>query len=1065
MAEVIPIPEPPGLPLIGNLGEFTTSPLQDILRLSDTYGAIFRLHLGTRPVVIATTNELVNELCDEKRFRKSLGSVLRIVREGVHDGLFTAHDDEPNWNRAHRILIPAFGPLSIRGMFGEMHDIASQLTMKLARHGSQASICVSDDFTRLALDTLALCAMDFRFNSYYRDELHPFITAMGDFLSECSRRNKRPSFAPNFLYRAANEKFYQDIAIMRKTADEVVESRKKSPSDRKDLLAAMLNGVDPTTGDKLSDDNITDQLITFLIAGHETTSGMLSFAFYHLLKNPATYQKVQQEVDQVIGRDKVTVDHIGKLPYIAAVLRETLRISSAIPGFTVEALEDTLLAGKYLVRKGEPVTAMLARAHLDPVVYGDDARDFKPERMLEDNFARLNKEFPNCWKPFGNGKRGCIGRPFAWQEAVLVVAMLFQNFNFTLDDPNYNLELQETLTIKPKDFFMRASLRHGMTPTELEQQLAGRSPVADRHHESSARSSPSPSPRSKPLAIFYGSNSGTCEAMAQRVAADAARHGFRATSVAPLDDANQKMPVDRPVVIVTASYEGQPPSNAAHFVNWIEGLKGNEMDRVSYAVFGCGHRDWVQTFHRIPKLVDSKLHELGGSRIVPLATTDAGERDMFCDFEAWEDDSLWPALQEKYGTEETSDDGNDGLDIEVSLPRKSTLRQDVEEAIVVAAKTLTTAGAVKKHIEIQLPTGMTYRAGDYLAVLPFNPKQTTSRVFRRFNLSWDAALKISSDRPTTLPTDTALSASDVLGAYVELSQPATKRNVQVLAAATQDPGDAKRLKQLAGEDYHEEVNVKRVSILDLLEQFPSIDLPLGTYLSMLPPMRVRQYSISSSPLADPTKLSLTYSVLEQPALSGSGPYVGVASSFLSSLSAGERLHVAVRPSTKFHLPVDAEKTPIVCVAAGSGLAPFRGFLQERAAMVTAGRTLAPALLFFGCRSPGVDDLYAQELAEWEALGAVEVRRAYSRASEQSLGCRYVQDRLSHDRDDVYELWDRGARIYVCGGREVGKAVEAACIQLVRERAVERRGGEADDEAVRAWFDQQRDERFVTDVFD
>lgn len=110
MAEAVPIPEPPGLPLIGNLAEFQSSPLKDTLRLADTYGAIFRLRLGSRPVVYAT-NELVNELCDEKRFHKSLASVLRIVREGVHDGLFTAHDDEPNWGKAHRVLVPAFRPL------------------------------------------------------------------------------------------------------------------------------------------------------------------------------------------------------------------------------------------------------------------------------------------------------------------------------------------------------------------------------------------------------------------------------------------------------------------------------------------------------------------------------------------------------------------------------------------------------------------------------------------------------------------------------------------------------------------------------------------------------------------------------------------------------------------------------------------------------------------------------------------------------------------------------------------------------------------------------------------
>ena len=142
------------------------------------------------------------------------------------------------------------------------------------------------------------------------------------------------------------------------------------------------------------------------------------------------------------------------------VLRETLRVTAAIPAFSVEAIEDTIIGGKYLVHKGEPISLVLAKSHLDPLVFGEDANEFKPERKLDAAFARLNRDFPNCWKPFGNGKRGCIGRGFAWNEAVIAMAILFQNFNFTLDDPNYQLEVAASLTIKPKDFFMRAQLRH-----------------------------------------------------------------------------------------------------------------------------------------------------------------------------------------------------------------------------------------------------------------------------------------------------------------------------------------------------------------------------------------------------------------------------------------------------------------------------------------------------------------------------------------------------------------------------------------------------------------------------
>lgn len=206
-------------------------------------------------------------------------------------------------------------------MFDDMRDIATQMAMKWARQGSSHPIPVSSDFTRLTLDTLALCSMNFRFNSFYRDDLHPFINAMADVLTECGNKERRPNFL-GVLYRSVDKKFQSDIGLMRQTADRVLQARRQKSTERRDLLSAMMNGVDPRTGQKLSDSSITDNLITFLIAGHETTSGMLSFAFFQLLKNPASYQKAQQEVDSVIGRKSITIDHLSKLPYLAAVSLE-----------------------------------------------------------------------------------------------------------------------------------------------------------------------------------------------------------------------------------------------------------------------------------------------------------------------------------------------------------------------------------------------------------------------------------------------------------------------------------------------------------------------------------------------------------------------------------------------------------------------------------------------------------------------------------------------------------------------------------------------------------------------
>ncbi|KKF96040.1 NADPH--cytochrome P450 reductase [Ceratocystis platani] len=1075
----LPIPGPTGLPLVGSASEFSQGhPLENVLRMADIYGPIFRFKIGSSSRVIVSSRELVHDCCDQSRFQKSVKGSLSQVRNGVHDGLFTAKAHEPRWGVAHRILIPAFGPVSMHGMFDDMYDIASQLALKWARNGPQVSIPVTDDFTRLTLDTLALCSMDFRFNSYYSDTLHPFVDAMSDFLAECGRRYSRLGVV-QMLQRSAEKKYWEDISLMQKTAHHVLKYRREHPSNRKDLLTAMLEGVDPKTGLKMDDDSIVDNLITFLIAGHETTSGLLSFAFYEMLKKPETYQKAQAEVDAVIGREPIALHHLTKLPYIAAVLRETLRLDSPIPGFPLECIEETLIAGKYRVYPDEVVTCILNGVHRDPVVYGPDPLAFRPERMLDAEFEQRLKDYPDCWKPFGNGMRACIGRPFAWQEALLCTAMVLQNFNLVMDDPSYMLQLQHSLTVKPKDFHMRAILRHGLTATELEKSLHGRTTASQgakptgNMGSTSASNEANSGAKGRPMSIFYGSNSGTCEAMAHRLAADAASHGFRAATVDVLNAAKEKLPQDHPIVIITASYEGQPTDNAAAFVAWLEAVKGQEAQGVQYAVYACGHRDWVQTFHRIPKLIDEALEARGGTRLVAMGSTDASDRDMFSDFESWEDSTLWPALVQKY--KDAGDDQIDmasssalapGLNVKISHPRTENLYQEVKESIVIDAQELATGEFPKNHIEIKLPSGVTYRAGDYLAVLPHNPADTVSRAVRAFSLNADAYITISGKIQTHLPVGKELPIGSVLSAYIELAQPATKRNITTLAKAATDPAEAVILTSLASEEkYATEITQKRMSILDLLEAYPSIDLPFANFLEMMPPMRVRLYSISSSPLWNPHHVTLTYSLLDEPSLSGHGRYIGTATNYLSSLRVGDRLHVAVRPSpTAFHLPEDPENVPIICIAAGSGIAPFRGFMQERATQIAAGRALAPALLYFGCRSPTSDDLYAGELAGWEAAGVVTVKRAYSRETDKSSGLKYVQHLLYDDRAKALVLWRGGAKVFVCGSGRMGKAVEETAIQIMLESAKEK-GKNLLEEEAREKFAAMRNVRYATDVFD
>lgn len=229
-------------------------------------------------------------------------------------------------------------------------------------------------------------------------------------------------------------------------------------------------------------------------------------------------------------------------------------------------------------------------------------------------------------------------------------------------------------------------------------------------------------------------------------------------------------------------------------------------------------------------------------------------------------------------------------------------------------------------------------------------------------------------------------------------------------------------------------------------------------------MRIRQYSISSSPLWKPDHVTLTYAVLDERAFSGAGHFKGVGSNFLASLEKGDKLHVAVKACGQaFHLPSNVENVPVIMIAAGTGLAPFRAFIQERALQIEAGRKLAPAMLFVGCRHPDQDELYKSELARWEAIGAVDVRRAYSRCKEKSEGCGYVQERLWKDREDALKVFDQGARVFICGGRGVGEGVNQTILDISVDRAVQK-GEERDEKKAQEWFDRVRSDRFATEVF-
>jgi len=225
-------------------------------------------------------------------------------------------------------------------------------------------------------------------------------------------------------------------------------------------------------------------------------------------------------------------------------------------------------------------------------------------------------------------------------------------------------------------------------------------------------------------------------------------------------------------------------------------------------------------------------------------------------------------------------------------------------------------------------------------------------------------------------------------------------------------------------------------------------------LSLLAP---RYYSISSSPSVDGTRCSITVGVVEGSASSGRGIYKGVCSNYLAGRRAGETIHATVRETKAgFRLPEDAS-VPIIMIGPGTGLAPFRGFLQERAALKASGAKLGPAMLFFGCRHPDQDYLYADELKSFETGGIAELHTAFSRAEGPKT---YVQNLVSAQKERVWSLIEQGAIIYVCGdGGKMEPDVKAALVAIHRERS-----GRDANEGQRWIDDLGTKNRYVLDVW-
>lgn len=448
------IPRPPyRLPVIGDVvGSNVRSPLQDSMRFGRRLGPIFRRKGFGKEIVFVWGADLAAELADETRFAKHVGLGVANLRPVAGDGLFTAYNHEPNWQLAHDVLAPGFSREAMEGYHPMMLAVAERLLERWdGERAAGRAVDVPGDMTKLTLETIARTGFGHDFGSFERSRPHPFITAMVGTLTYAQRLNVLPAPLAPVLLRGATRRNRADTAYLNRTVDAVVAARRHSGGEG-DLLDRMLETAHPETGERLAPENIRRQVITFLIAGHETTSGALSFALHYLSRHPDVAARARAEVDRVWGEaPRPGYDQVAKLRYVRRVLDESLRLWPTAPAFAREARRDTVLGGVHPMRTGAWALVLTTLLQRDPGVWGEDAERFDPDRF---DPAAVRSRPAHTFKPFGTGARACIGRQFALHEATLVLGLLLRRYELR-PEPDYRLRVAERLTLIPEGLRLR----------------------------------------------------------------------------------------------------------------------------------------------------------------------------------------------------------------------------------------------------------------------------------------------------------------------------------------------------------------------------------------------------------------------------------------------------------------------------------------------------------------------------------------------------------------------------------------------------------------------------------
>lgn len=569
--------------------------------------------------------------------------------------------------------------------------------------------------------------------------------------------------------------------------------------------------------------------------------------------------------------------------------------------------------------------------------------------------------------------------------------------------------------------------------------------LASARGASGAPSTPKPTVPTRTLRVLYASQSGNAEAAAHALGerlrgADAGEGHVWAVAVESMEGfAAIDWSAETHLLLVSSTWgDGDMPDSGKAFAAFLDTEAAGGLAHLHFAVLGLGDRNYAR-FCAAATRLDARLEAVGAKRLQPLETLDT---DWETGAKAWRE-ALAAGLGAGVETESVQSDS-----VPAKPEKAGWSRTNPFPAALLENRRLNGPASAKdtRHIALSLAgSGLAYRAGDALGVWPINHYELVDSLVLACNASGSEIVRLADG--------TELTFRAALLSRFDLNRPG-KELLGALLEHARGQGDRRRLRELLSEEgatLRSELMASS-DVLDLLRSFPTAVLEPQELLSHLRKLTPRLYSISSSPLAHPGEVHLTVGV-HRTEIAGRVRH-GVASTFLADriplgLSAG----VFVQPSGHFHPPEDPSKD-LIMVGPGTGIAPFRGFLHERAASGATGRNW----LFFGDRSRSEDFLYRDELSDFRARGVLhDLELAFSRDGEGKV---YVQDRMRARAKELWAWLEAGAVFCVCGdAKRMAKDVDAALHEVVQT------GGGKAPEAAKAYVETMRKEhRYLRDVY-